>query len=715
MVSAQQYHQPNGQGMVDYNLNDDSLDPIQDIFQQFEQEQANSSSDSYSSSHSHSGASDSGLDTAFDSDLMMLYLNTAPGMGGDQSQTQSGGIGGGGQDMMGLGMGQGTGLVQQPSYEGAYGSDGSSPGYGASHYSATTSHSTPSFDNSGLSPPYGGPSSDFGTSSSASRSASQSVFPTYHQQSYTDPASFRAPSSISSMTAPTAYAPQHQLQSNSSLSPPSSAASSDGNFGQQGFIPNEALARMIASAQVQGQAQAQQQQSHNQENARISAQYVQAQAQAQAMAQAAFNASYSASLNISQRNAYPNSVSPHQQQSTIFQDNQGMFSAAAAAVEGRPHQVELPTLDNGDKKKRKITPIAPARSVGKPGGPVRSHKAQGIRKASPAAQSAGQPMSISDDAAAFSYSMKPTPGSVAAAMANVPTNSVHLIANAGLPAWHDAKKVYREELSQKLPINRAGAPSLKVQPPAPPMAKRPAEKKPEKVAKKSEKRKKGDKGHNAVERRYRNNINNAIATLRDIVPALRHLKPLPSMPASRRRASQFTLSTAAQAPTPAGLIDGIPAAKTLSKGTILSKAIEYIQYLQGAREDAAEDIEIFKGVVKEMVAGGASLIDTFEERRAVREIEREKAREITRAEQALLDDEDDSDAEEEEEVSTTQKDETVSDPDDAKYQGRPQQQTGVRQSSLDGLAQLRHFNGAGGMYGYPSDAFTLGSPNNPFP
>ena len=151
----------------------------------------------------------------------------------------------------------------------------------------------------------------------------------------------------------------------------------------------------------------------------------------------------------------------------------------------------------------------------------------------------------------------------------------------------------------------------------------------------------------AVERRYRNNINNHIATLRDIVPALRHLKPLPSMPASRRRASQFTLSTASQAPTPAGLIDGIPAAKTLSKGTILGKSIEYISFLQGARHDAEEDLQIFIGVAKDMIAGGSlTLIEEYQRRREAREVDREKERVAVRAEQARFDREDgNSDAE----------------------------------------------------------------------
>lgn len=36
----------------------------------------------------------------------------------------------------------------------------------------------------------------------------------------------------------------------------------------------------------------------------------------------------------------------------------------------------------------------------------------------------------------------------------------------------------------------------------------------------------------AVEQKYRNSINNALATLRDTIPALRHLKPLPSVRAT---------------------------------------------------------------------------------------------------------------------------------------------------------------------------------------
>ncbi|GAA5900940.1 hypothetical protein JCM6882_005984 [Rhodosporidiobolus microsporus] len=160
-------------------------------------------------------------------------------------------------------------------------------------------------------------------------------------------------------------------------------------------------------------------------------------------------------------------------------------------------------------------------------------------------------------------------------------------------------------------------------------------------------KKEKDKGHNAVEQKYRNSINNALATLRDEIPALQHLKPLPSMPASRRKASQFTLAPAAVPTTPHGLVDGILAAKTLSKGTILQKAIEYIVFLRSARDGLEEDLQMFREMVEGAVQGGEGLVREFERRREVqerrREAEREKRREMEENE-GEDDDEDDDEA-----------------------------------------------------------------------
>lgn len=256
MASAS-FQQHNTQSMLDYS--DDSLDPIQDIFQQFEQ--ANSSSDSYSSSHSHSGASDNGLDAGFDGDLMMMYLNASGGIGADSGAGAQGSALAESFNPTQLAFDGSFGQNQQAQNRASPLSNASSPGFG-SHHSAATSHSTPSYDqNVGISPAYSQGPSDFDVSTA---SAPHALFP---YAPYPDPASFRAPASISAK--PQQPQPPQQRgynhvftppQPTNSLSPPSSASSADGTFAQQGFIPNEALARMIASAQAQGQAQAQQQQ-----------------------------------------------------------------------------------------------------------------------------------------------------------------------------------------------------------------------------------------------------------------------------------------------------------------------------------------------------------------------------------------------------------------------------------------------------------------------
>ncbi|GAA5938606.1 basic helix-loop-helix domain-containing protein [Sporobolomyces koalae] len=157
-----------------------------------------------------------------------------------------------------------------------------------------------------------------------------------------------------------------------------------------------------------------------------------------------------------------------------------------------------------------------------------------------------------------------------------------------------------------------------------------------------------DRGHNAVEQKYRNSINNALATLRDTIPALQHLKPLPSMPVSKRKASQFTLPSSVATVAPTGLVDGVPAAKTLSKGVILNKAIEYIDFLRFAREAHNEDLEMLKDMVRTMVGGGAQLVAEFEQKRDEREAERARERELER-EEAEGEDDGDGDREDEEE------------------------------------------------------------------
>lgn len=488
-----------------------------------------------------------------------------------------------------------------------------------------------------------------------------------------------------------------------SLSPPESNASATSWHGPSSAVPyvdNETVARMIAEAQAQGQQQAQ-------------PQY------------------YGAIPMVSDKRSPP-AVQYGMQQPMYVQQAQdpALFNnyKSTAPVSDFLGNSTLPdpSFDPLDSKRRK-TSGAGVRSVS--GSKVGTRSTKAVRKMSsspPLAAVQQQPMVLNATMGAFDFALKTNvaPGLTSgASIGSGRSVAVDLIANAGI---QDTRQRYQGMSRATVPrsaistlTTSSGAPSNQSQVPRTmqPLRPGPVELMPknarvvsdkkDKAPKKGEKRKKGEKGHStffpvpdhclmrctdAVERRYRNNINNHIATLRDIVPALRHLKPLPSMPASRRRASQFTLSTAAQAPTPAGLIDGIPAAKTLSKGTILGKSIEYIQFLQGVRQDGEEDVGIFFAVVRELLnTGGEAVIDAYNRRRAVRESERVEERKMVRLEQDELDrEEDGSDVEEDEDEVEVEAAPQLSIPQTRVTQPQPMQHpVSTTLSQLEGLAQLR--------------------------
>ncbi|KAI9604941.1 hypothetical protein H4Q26_002911 [Puccinia striiformis f. sp. tritici PST-130] len=100
--------------------------------------------------------------------------------------------------------------------------------------------------------------------------------------------------------------------------------------------------------------------------------------------------------------------------------------------------------------------------------------------------------------------------------------------------------------------------------------------------------------------------------LADLVPALQHLRSLPSAATSRRHSSQFIVSTSAIGKIPTGLSDGVKAATKLSKGNILSKSVDYMRHLLRRRAELKEDIEDLKEVVKSRVDGGEFLILQWE-------------------------------------------------------------------------------------------------------
>ena len=85
--------------------------------------------------------------------------------------------------------------------------------------------------------------------------------------------------------------------------------------------------------------------------------------------------------------------------------------------------------------------------------------------------------------------------------------------------------------------------------------------------------------HNAIERRYRSNINDRIAGLRDVVPALRETRPRNGR-RKRRRGKTEDIE----------LVDGVRAATKLSKATILTKATEYICYLKSREVQLSREV-----------------------------------------------------------------------------------------------------------------------------
>lgn len=102
--------------------------------------------------------------------------------------------------------------------------------------------------------------------------------------------------------------------------------------------------------------------------------------------------------------------------------------------------------------------------------------------------------------------------------------------------------------------------------------------------------------HNAIERRYRNNINDRIAILRNAVPALRDVRPIGEQGGRRKRGSRAKNK-------PAQFVDGISLATKLNKATILTKSTEYIYYLKRRETDLLLEIEGYKELIRSFQRG----------------------------------------------------------------------------------------------------------------
>ncbi|KAI9312826.1 helix-loop-helix DNA-binding domain-containing protein [Dichotomocladium elegans] len=108
--------------------------------------------------------------------------------------------------------------------------------------------------------------------------------------------------------------------------------------------------------------------------------------------------------------------------------------------------------------------------------------------------------------------------------------------------------------------------------------------------------------HNIIERRYRNNINDRIAELRNVVPALCHVNS-----GKRRRIPDEDHGDDELHQREEEYIDGVAIATKLNKATILQKATEYIQYLRKTNDSLQEENDTLQAYLKRIPGGEPAL------------------------------------------------------------------------------------------------------------
>jgi hypothetical protein len=109
--------------------------------------------------------------------------------------------------------------------------------------------------------------------------------------------------------------------------------------------------------------------------------------------------------------------------------------------------------------------------------------------------------------------------------------------------------------------------------------------------------------HNAIERRYRTNLNDRIAELRSVVPALCHIRPEHATTAARKGSQDG----GADEDDHDRIVDGVPAATRLNKATILRKATEYIIYLRQQVQAKDEENQALRDLLRKTPETAAQL------------------------------------------------------------------------------------------------------------
>ncbi|KAI8880394.1 HLH-domain-containing protein, partial [Backusella circina FSU 941] len=92
--------------------------------------------------------------------------------------------------------------------------------------------------------------------------------------------------------------------------------------------------------------------------------------------------------------------------------------------------------------------------------------------------------------------------------------------------------------------------------------------------------------HNAIERRYRNNINDRIHDLKNVVPALykARIREKKDEKGRQETVDEMEEDESTDSQESGEIVEGVEVAKKLNKATILHKATEYIHYLKYTNE-----------------------------------------------------------------------------------------------------------------------------------
>ncbi|KAJ2083903.1 hypothetical protein H4R24_000433 [Coemansia sp. RSA 988] len=106
--------------------------------------------------------------------------------------------------------------------------------------------------------------------------------------------------------------------------------------------------------------------------------------------------------------------------------------------------------------------------------------------------------------------------------------------------------------------------------------------------------------HNAIERRYRNNINDRISDLRNSVPALQHIRPKKAHSSARTPIDTEDGGDIDDSDTH---IDGVEAATKLNKATILGKSTEYIYHLRRTNDQLKRESLYLQDVISKLPNG----------------------------------------------------------------------------------------------------------------